>query len=246
MDTRNNISNLSVIMPVYNEADVIESVIMDFYKKVVEKIPNTKLIIAEDGSTDGTKEILNALSKKIPFALISTKERKGYTQVFKDALRIADTELIFFSDSDGQHEPNDIFKLLRELNRNDIVSGYKFPRRDPLHRIIISNVYNYLIYLLFGLQMKDIDSGFKLIKKEVIDNVLSEVVSFKHCIMSEFVLKAYLSGYKIKEVPVNHYPRKSGNTAIFAPKKLPLIISSLIRNLLKIKFELLKHKKRWK
>ena len=238
----NTNNSFSVVIPVYNEAGVIEDVIRGFYENVVKRIPNAKLIIAEDGSTDGTKEILDRLHNKIPFVLISSKERKGYTKAFKDALSIAKTDLVLFSDSDGQHDPTDVFKLLKEIDSNDIISGYKFPRRDPIHRIVISKVYNFLIYLLFGLKMKDIDSGFKLIKKRVIDNVLNDGISFKYCVMSEFVLKAYLSGYKVKEIPVNHFPRKSGKTAIFTPAKLPLIIIGLIKNLLKIKFSYKKEK----
>lgn len=235
MNAQKTINNLSVIIPVYNEAAVIEHVIREFYKKVTDKIPNIELIIAEDGSTDGTKEILQKLNKEIPFILISSKERKGYARAFKDALRIAKTEWVFFSDSDGQHDPSDIFVLLKETDANDIISGYKCPRKDSLYRIIISKVYNLLIYLLFGLKMRDIDSGFKLIKKGVIDNMLDEVTQLKYCVMSEFVLKAYLHGYKIKEVPVSHYPRESGKTAIFTPRKLPMIIVELVKNILKIK-----------
>lgn len=235
-------SNLSIIIPVYNEAEIIENVIRGFYEKVIKKIHNTKFIIAEDGSTDGSKEILNKLKKKIPFVLISTKEKKGYTKAFKDALSIAKTGLVFFSDSDGQHDPADIFKLLKEIDKYDIVGGYKSPRHDPIHRIVISKVYNFLIYLLFGLKMKDINSGFKLIKKKVIDNVLYDVTSLKYCVMSEFILRAHLADYRIKEIPVSHYPRKFGKTTIFKPIKLPFIILGLIKGLFEIKFNYLRNK----
>ena len=86
--------------------------------------------------------------------------------------------------------------------------------------------------------MKDIDSGFKLIKKEVIDSVLSDVSLFQYCVMSEFILKAHLAGFKIKEVPVKHFARKSGKTAIFHPLKLPSIVLGLIKNLITLKLTL--------
>ena len=86
--------------------------------------------------------------------------------------------------------------------------------------------------------MQDIDSGFKLIRKKVINSVLDDVTDFDYCVMSEFILKAYLAGYRIKEVPVSHYPRESGMTTIFSPTKLPMIIIGLIENLLKIKFNI--------
>lgn len=240
-----NIQNtLSIIIPVYNEAGVIEKVIDGFYEKVVKKIPGVKFIIAEDGSTDGTREILNRINKKVPFTLIINKERKGYTTAFKDALRIADTELVFFSDSDGQHDPEDIFKLLKEIGSSDIVSGYKSPRRDPVYRAILSKIYNFLFYLLFGLKTRDINSGFKLIKRQVIGVILGQVTTMEYCAMSEFILRAHLAGYKISEVPVTHHRRKSGETSIFGFRKLPFIIARIARDLFKIKLDLLKNQHR--
>jgi len=199
---------ISVIIPVYNEAGVIEHVVRDFYEKVISKIPQAQFIVAEDGSTDGTKEILDRLKKELPLALVSSEKRKGY-----------------------------ISSLLQKIHDYDIVSGYKCPRRDRLHRIIISKGYNFIVWLLFGLHTKDIDSGFKLIKKKVIDDILKEPLCFDYCAMSEFILKAHLSGYRVTEVPVSHHPRQSGSTAIFTPGKLPGIMVGLVRKLLELKFK---------
>jgi len=226
---------ITIVIPVYNEAKVIEEVIRGFYTKVMRRLENAELLIAEDGSTDGTKTILARLKEEIPFTLVTGETRKGYTRAFKDALSIPKTGLIFFSDSDAQHDPEDIFALLQTIEGQDIVSGYKSPRKDPLHRIILSLGYNGLINLLFGLKMKDIDSGFKLIRREVIDAVLPSVKSFNYCVMSEFILRANLAGYRIKEVPVKHFARKAGGTAIFQPAKLPGIVLGLIKNLIELK-----------
>jgi glycosyltransferase involved in cell wall biosynthesis len=236
--------DLTVIIPVYNEVHTITGVLRDFYEKVIKKIPDSRLVVAEDGSTDGTKEILKGLNKEIPFKLISSSKRKGYTAAFKEALSMAGTELVFFSDSDGQHEPEDVFKLLKEIDRSDIVSGYKSPRHDPIYRIFISKVYNFLFFLLFGLKVRDIDSGFKLIKKKVIDEVLTEVHTLKHCVMSEFILRAYLSGFKVKEVCVRHYLRQdTKGSRIFSWQNLTFVIIGLISGLLAIKFEISRKKR---
>ena len=236
----NQATSLSVVMPVYNEAEVIESVIRDLERKVLKQLPGTRLIVAEDGSTDGTKDILSRLKQEIPFELISGRERKGYTRAFTDALALAETEWVFFSDSDGQHDPEDILRMLEAADDFDIISGRKMPRRDPIHRRACSWGYNFLIAVLFHLKMRDIDSGFKLIRKKVIDQILPQVKTMKYCVMSEFLLRAYLKGYSIKEVPVRHYPRLGGQTAIFHPQKLPGIILELVRNLWAIKKELRK------
>ncbi|MCK5215534.1 MAG: glycosyltransferase family 2 protein [Candidatus Omnitrophica bacterium] len=231
------IKELSIIMPVYNEAESIAQVIRQYYEGIILKRPNIKLIIAEDGSTDGTKDILQELKIEMDFELISGRDRKGYTKAFKDALAYSETEWVFFSDSDGQHDPQDILMMMEESDGFDIVSGCKSPRRDPRHRVFIANVYNTLIRAMFGLNIKDVDSGFKLIRKTVIEDILPQVHLMKYCVMSEFIIRSYLSGYKIKEVPVRHYPRASGNTSIFHLNKLPGIIMGLIGNLRDIKKE---------
>ncbi len=228
-------ADFSLIMPVYNEAGVIEEVIKDLYVIVIKKKPDSKFIIMEDGSDDGTKDILKKLNQKIPFMLVSGKNRKGYTKAFKDALKMAKTEFIFFSDSDGQHNPCDVLRMLNEIDGFDIVSGYKYPRRDPFYRLVMSKIYNFLFFVLFGLKMKDINSGFKLIRKNVVDDILSDIQDMQHCVMSEFIIKSFLSGYKIKEIGVEHFPRKHGSTNIFNPAKLPFIIAGVIKSLVRIK-----------
>jgi len=228
---------ITIIIPVYNEAEVIERVVRDIYEKVVRKMPHAQFVIAEDGSTDGTKEILKKLSKELKVTLISSEARKGYSQAFYDALKLVKTELVFFSDSDGQHEPTDLHKLMEKIGSYDIVGGYKYSRRDPAHRVILSRGYNFLIRLLFGLKTRDINSGFKVIKKTVIDDILKEPLCFNCCVMSEFVLKAHFAGYRIVEVPISHYPRKAGSSTVFTPVRLPGIIAGALRGLLQLKIK---------
>jgi glycosyltransferase involved in cell wall biosynthesis len=226
--------DLSVVIPVYNEARHIKGVVETIYEKVIKTFPRSRFIIAEDGSTDGTKEILRKINKEIPFTLVSGTERKGYAAAFKDALRLTGTEWVFFGDSDGQHDPADIHTLIRERASGDIVSGYKHPRRDPAYRVIISRVFNRFVSVLFGMKIRDINSGFKLIRKEVILNVLPQVTRVRHCVMTEFVVRAHCAGYRIREIPVSHRPRMHGTSSLFTPAKLPLIILELVRDLFRI------------
>ncbi len=228
---------LTLIMPVFNEAETIEKVIRDTYGEVSRWQTAVNFIIAEDGSQDGTKEILYELQKDIPFTLVSSQERKGYTRAFKDALALAGTPWVLFSDSDGQHDPRDMKKLVDAAEGYDIVSGCKTPRHDPPHRLMLSFFYNSFIHVLFGLKMKDCNSGFKLIRKSVIDQVLPQLQDMRDCIMSEFILRAYLLGFRIREIPVTHYARPFGQTAIFQLKQLPGIIWGLLKALVHIKRE---------
>src|SRR3989338_1815929 len=99
-------NSVSIILPVFNEAQVIERVIRDIDRKIVKTYKGEcTLIVAEDGSTDGTKEILENLKESVGFHLVSGKERKGYNRAVKDALALGRGAYIFLTDSGGGHEP---------------------------------------------------------------------------------------------------------------------------------------------
>ena len=115
---------ISLVIPVYNEVEVIEKVIRDFYDKVISKIDGAQFIIAEDGSNDGTKEVLKRLSEEIPIMLVMGDERKGYTRAVKDALKLPEHDIIFFSDSDGQQEPDDFWELIKYIDDYETFSKY--------------------------------------------------------------------------------------------------------------------------
>ena len=143
--------SVSVVLPVYNEAEIIEEVIREYYDEIIRKYPNSEFIIAEDGSNDGTKEILTELSKEIPMRLVMGPERKGYLHGVRDALLLAKNETVFFSDSDGQHDPRDFWKLLKKIENYDLVCGMRVKRHDPLSRKILTRFYNRLIWFFFSI-----------------------------------------------------------------------------------------------
>src|SRR3989344_37832 len=131
--------DLSIIVPVYNEVKVIGRTLDNIYTKIIASFPGkTEVVVAEDGSTDGTKEILAQMQKEKKFRLVSGVERKGYNRALKDALGLAQGKYIFLSDSGGGHEMSDFFKLYEHAQNYSIVSGYKKKRHDPFHRILLS------------------------------------------------------------------------------------------------------------
>lgn len=229
---------LSIVLPVYNEADVIEKVVRDFFTKVIEKYPGSELLVAEDGSTDDTKLILKKLENEIPMRLIMGEKRKGYLKGVKDALISAQGSLIFFCDTDNTHDPNDLFRLLEKIKDFDLVAGLRLHRNDPLYRKLFSRGYNIIIYLLFGISLMDNNAGFKLMKKEVVDECVSKIEFLKYGFSTELVIRANHAGYRITGVPVSHFPRKSGKADQFEIKNMPNIVYTQLRGLMRLKKEL--------
>jgi len=217
---------VSIILPVYNEAKIIRQILMSYYNEICRKFSPEiiELIVAEDGSTDGTKEILFSLHKIIPFKLISRNERKGYAKAVSDALKNCKGEWIFFSDSDGQYNPSDFWKLWIQRDRCDMVIGRKVRRRENIYRIVLSKGFHILINVLFGLKLHDADCGFRLIRKEVVQAIINDVKLLEYSFWAEFTIRACLKGFKICEVPIAHNERLYGETHIYRLSKIPKIV----------------------
>lgn len=234
---------ISLILLVHQEADVIERVIEDFYTKVTSKIPDSEFIVCEDGSTDGTKEILLRIENKFHLTLHMGNEKRGYSTAMKEAFLLAHNPIIFFSDSDGQHDPNDFWKLLPMMEHADIVMGWKKNRKDGLFRLLLTRVFNIITWFIFGVRVHDIDCGFRLLRKETVNFLLSQPWRLSHCIAAELTVKAYRRGFRIAEVPVAHFPREFGGSRGLPTKKLPKIIVHILSDLWKVEKDIRAFKK---
>jgi len=205
-----HIGPVSVVMLVHNEAEVIEHVVRGFHREIVTRLPGSEFIIAEDGSRDGTSEILERLRDQLGLTLIHRDERRGYTRALKDALALPKHELILFSDSDGQHDPNDFWRLVKRIPYSDMVIGFKQPRRDPLYRVAMSRVFNRVVGLLFKCRFHDVNCGFRVMRRALVRDLLRDDWQLRACTFTEFTIRAFYKGYAISEAPIRHLPRPFG------------------------------------
>ncbi len=226
-------------MPVYNEIEVIEEVVRKNFN-YVKQFPNSDLVISEDGSTDGTKELLQKLKKELRFTLYSSPTRKGASRGIKNALKFSVKEganIILITDSDNQHEPKDFDLLLKKINQFDMVVGLKKPRRDPYWRRLGSKGWNFFIRVLFGVKLNDVNCGFRAIHREVLEKLLKDTESFAENPLSELSIRAKFAGFSQTEVAITHYIRETKPTA-WNPKKIPQIAIGLFLASLKLRMSL--------
>ncbi len=231
--------SLSVIIPVYNEASVIENVIESTYNEIIKKHGNAELLIFEDGSTDGTKQILGKFSARPKIKVFSGDAKKGYFNALKDALRVPRSDMIFFMDSDDTLNPADFWKLLEYAGDYDIVAGVRKRREDPAYRKVLSLFYNGLIWIMFGLRTRDSNVGFKILKREIADEIVPEIKYLKYGFSTELMARALHKGRKIKFVEISHAKRKSGKAEDFQFGKIPKVVYRQLRGMLKLKAEML-------
>jgi glycosyltransferase involved in cell wall biosynthesis len=229
-------NGISLIFPVYNEALIIEDTVRNYYDELNGKLP-FELIVAEDGSTDDTKTVVRRLERTLPIRAYTSDVRKGYLDAVKEALKLAQRDWIFLVDSDYQFAAIDFWRLAPSMATHDIILGMKSPRRDPFYRIVLSRGLNLLLRLLFHVPYRDMDTGFRLIRREPVERIAPQVRHFAF-FTAEFVVRCHLAGYRICEVPVPHYSRKEGASNIFFIPKIPGIVMQQLRGIWRLRQEL--------
>jgi glycosyltransferase involved in cell wall biosynthesis len=226
--------SLSVLTPVHDEAFSISETLSQIYRSVVLKT-HAEVIVCEDGSSDGTAELLAKIQPSYGFQLFSTPARLGYSGAVRRGLALCSGDLIFFTDSDGQYDPEDFWKLWKAMGNADMVVGRKVKRVEGFHRRWLSQGFNALVRALFGVRLTDMDSGFRLIRRQVATQITEKVKSLPYSFWAEFSILAWREGFKIVEVPVSHRSRLYGNTTIYPPLKVPQIIVLQLLGLIRLK-----------
>lgn len=207
-----NVRSISVFVPVYNERESVRAIAEEISEYLKERFSDYEiLLITSEASTDGTNEIARGLEQEIPrLKVISRGNDVSYAGALRTGFKNAKKELIFFTDGDRQFDIQELDLLLREIDRYDVVTGYKLKRNDPWMRIWMSWLYNVTMRFLFGLTLRDINCAFKLYHRRVIDAVdfLPELT--QGVINVEVYLSARANGYTIGEIGVHHFHRVNG------------------------------------
>ena len=206
--TRTEADLISVIIPLYNEAENVAPLCEALTPALDDLGRPYEVIFINDGSTDGTAEKLaDAVNGHATFKLISFKRNVGQTPAMMAGIDHARGSVIVPMDGDLQNDPADIGKLLDKLNEGyGVVSGWRKNRREPFWtRVLPSRVANALISWVSGVHLKDYGCTLKAYRRDVLEDfrLYGE--------MHRFVpIYAHWQGAKITELPVNHRPRERG------------------------------------
>jgi glycosyltransferase involved in cell wall biosynthesis len=205
------VHELSVVLPAFNEEANIERVVRDCVAYLADRIPDYELLIVDDGSRDRTGEILDRLVTEFPrLRPLRHPQNRGYGVALRTGFDGATKRFVFFMDSDGQFDIRDLDLLLPLVTDADhVVTGFRIERRDPFLRRLNARLFSgFLVRVMLGVRVRDLNCAFKLIPKKVLEQITLE--STGALINAELYGRAVRRGFGIKEVGVHHYSRTAG------------------------------------
>lgn len=208
---------LSIVMPVRNEAEVVEKVVRNFCKAVLTKFKKKEFILVDDCSTDTTLLILKRLQREYPYIrVLANSSNQGHGPSLMRAYHEAKGKYIFHCDSDNQFMAEDFWLLWRKLEENnlELVMGYRKQRKDPVYRIFMSNALRLFSIVLFDVSYRDINAPFKLYTRSSLEKILSIVSRNAFVPTILMILAARSYGISMGEVEVRHLRRLTGKSFI--------------------------------
>jgi glycosyltransferase involved in cell wall biosynthesis len=198
----------SIIIPVYNEADILEKNIHKIIKKVERITKSYEIIIAEDGSTDGSDRIAKKLSKINSHIIHShSDERLGRGLALKRAFKISRGKILVYMDVDLSTNLKHLPELIQKIeNGYDFVTGSRLIKgsitKRSIKRKIISRIYNWFCRILFNIKINDLQCGFKAFKRKSLIKILDDVENRHWFFDTEIFVKGSKARLKIGEFPI--------------------------------------------
>jgi dolichol-phosphate mannosyltransferase len=201
--------DISIVIPVYNEADSLKELKSQIDKAVAGSpmIGAASVVFVDDGSTDSSWQVIKEIAKQdAKVTAIRLRRNFGKATALDVGARAARADIIFTMDADLQDDPAELPRLLEKLDEGfDVVSGWKKARHDPLSKRLPSKLFNFATATLTGIRMQDFNCGFKVYRREVFESfaIYGELHRY-------IPVLAHSAGYRVGELAVVHHPRKFG------------------------------------
>jgi glycosyltransferase involved in cell wall biosynthesis len=227
---------ISLVIPMFNEEANIDHAIEYAVDALSQHAREYEIIIVDDASTDKSPELVrHAIAGNPRIRLI----RHDFNQKLGTSLRTgfaeAHNELILYMDADLPFDPDVLGRAIRAINvtRADMISGYRHDRTtEGIKRTLYTILYNWLIRVLFGISIRDVNFSFKLMRREVLQAI--DLRSEGSLIDAELIVKARNHGFTIQQIGLDYFPRVLGESNLSSPA----VIIKIFRELVSLFFDM--------
>lgn len=212
---------VDVLLLAFNEVSTIEAEVDLWRREVVDQIPGSRVIVAEDGSTDGTTELLQRMQAEGLVVHDYSTARRGYRGAFLDGLRSSQADYVMFADTGSKFDVRDFWVLWPYRDDYDLLIGRKVLRTDPLFRKALTWGYNAVLRAYFSTpSVHDADAGFRLFNASFRSWILNQEFAFRDLMNSEVVIRAVRSGWRYGEKPMLYHGREGASRGL-PTKQIP-------------------------
>jgi glycosyltransferase involved in cell wall biosynthesis len=206
---------LTILMPAFNEEDIIAAAVSEWHAEVIARLPSSRLLVIDDCSTDGTSAVLAELSRTLPgVGFFRRQVNGGHGRALLFGFGQAHSEFVFQTDSDRQHCPADFWKLWELRHQFDFVLGIREKRQDGTFRKAVTTMMRVLNWLLWQVWISDANCPFKLMRRDALATVLTHIPEDAFIPMVMVSILARRLRFRVKEVRVQHLPRRGGTQSL--------------------------------
>jgi glycosyltransferase involved in cell wall biosynthesis len=218
-----DVDAISAVFPCYNDETTIGGLVDDVHAALTPLVREVEVIVVNDGSADGSREVLDKLAMDRPWLRVIHHETNGgYGKALLSGFGAAQHEWIFYTDGDAQYDASEAALLVPLATKDiDVVQGYKIGRGDSWQRKVIGRCYHHVVKRLFNLKVRDTDCDFRMFRRQlIIDRPLTSTTGV---ICVEMMRSFDRAGARFVEIAVHHYFRPSGKSQFF---RVPAIARS--------------------
>ncbi|MCA9236509.1 MAG: glycosyltransferase [Planctomycetales bacterium] len=220
-------ASIALVLPAWNEAEAITRAVAEADVALRAIADRYEIIVVDDGSRDATAAIVESLAKDNPaLRLVRHETNRGYGAALRSGFAAATCDLVAFTDADSQFNLNELDRFVLLARDYQVVCGYRIDRQDSPLRCLYSRVYNQLVRLLLGTQVRDVDCALKMFHRDALANL--KITTDGFLVNSDLLTQARQQKLSVVEVGVTHRARTEGTSTV-SIHHIPVVLTSLLR-----------------